>query len=42
MCAQFILEVICKRSQKKGRPPNFQEFWNEEVHFTKDLQKRKL
>jgi hypothetical protein len=36
MCAQLDLEVMCKRSKKEGRLPNFHEFWSEEVHYNKD------
>jgi hypothetical protein len=35
MCAQLHLEVVCKMLKKKGRPPNFHEFWSEEVHCKK-------
>jgi hypothetical protein len=26
MCTQLALEVMCKRSKKEGRVPNFHEF----------------
>jgi hypothetical protein len=31
--------VICKKPKKEGRPPNFHEFWSEEVHCTNGPQK---
>jgi hypothetical protein len=40
MCPQLDLEVICKRSKKKGIPSNFHEFRSEEVHY-KNYPKRK-
>jgi hypothetical protein len=42
MCAHLDLEVICKRLKKEGRIPNFHDFWSEEVHCKKDIQKREL
>jgi hypothetical protein len=41
MCAQLGLEVICKRSKKEGISSNYHEFWNEEIHYLKGLQKRR-
>jgi hypothetical protein len=42
MCTQINLEVVHERSKKEGRPPNFHEFRDGEVHCKKVLQKRKL
>jgi hypothetical protein len=42
MCAQLYVELICKRSKKEGRPPNFHEFWSEEAQCIKALHKIKL
>jgi hypothetical protein len=30
-----------KRPKKEGRPSNFHEFWNEEVHHIKNSPKKK-
>jgi hypothetical protein len=39
MCVELDLELMCQRSKKDSRPSNFHEFWIEEVHYIKDLQK---
>jgi cephalosporin-C deacetylase-like acetyl esterase len=42
MRAQLNLEMIYKIPKKERRPSDFHEFWSEEMHYKKDLQKRKL
>jgi hypothetical protein len=41
MCAQFDLEVMCERSEKKRIPSTFYYFWNKEVHNKEHPQKKK-
>jgi hypothetical protein len=38
---ELDLEVVCKRSIKDGRPPNFQEFWGGDVHCKRKPPKEK-
>jgi hypothetical protein len=40
MYAQLDLEVNCKRPPKKGKPSNFYEFQNKEVHSKKHPKKK--
>jgi cephalosporin-C deacetylase-like acetyl esterase len=42
MCGQLDLEVISKRSKKKGVPSNFQEFWSKEVQCKNHPNEKKL
>jgi hypothetical protein len=42
MRTQIDLKVIYKRFKRERRPSKFHEFWSEEVHCKKDLQKRKV
>jgi hypothetical protein len=41
MCVQLDSKVMRKRTNKKGIPSNFHEFWSEEVHCKKYPPKKK-
>jgi hypothetical protein len=39
---QLVIESEVPKTQKKGIPPNFHEFWSEEVHCENCPKKKTL